>query len=504
MVTREQHPCTTVRRRPLMAVLRGKPKRADATGDTTEPNPLLEAALEYARRGWAVLPLKPRSKTPIGTKGVYDATSNADMIIRYWSEYPDANVGIRTGEASNLVVIDVDAKPGKRGDRTLASLIEQYGPLPTTAEVFTSGRGRHYYFKYADMTATGPGALGPDIDVQSEGGYVVAPPSIHPDGPTYVWEASGAELADLPDWLVTLPRPKDTIKRSKRYTYDYSPPNTLALTRSNTSGEVAVCGGEIIPVRGTRWAMGLDRDISMAQALGLPVRPDGGSPKFRCILPGHGPDASPSAALFLSTEGPGAGRDILYKCFHQGETTLTLPMVRASLARGAVTLFKHLKPKQEGSEGEGGTWEKHGVEHLTWRLRLLYEAGRLRPLPVEHRPLPDDAPADVKTVYAGFLLLLGLKWHVDQWRGNGTAFSWQFAAPWCGGGLTEWRTREAIRWLLKEEYTRTDEAGETRYRTPRHLHWPRLPVNTEELPYEGEPKAETWADAKARGLLITA
>jgi hypothetical protein len=493
MVKREQHPTRqslmvhrtkSSQRKPMMAVPRGQ--RPKNVKEITEPNPFLEAALGYARRGWAVLPLKPRSKDPLGTKGVYDATTNEDAIRRYWRDFPDCNVGIRTGEASNLVVIDVDVKPGKHGDMTLASLVEQYGSLPTTAEVFTSGRGRHYYFKHAFMAATGRGALGPDIDVQSDGLYVVAPPSIHPDGPTYTWEASGHDLAELPNWLVTLTRPRDTANRTKGQTYNYLPPDP-ALTRSNTSGEVEgeVCGksGEIIPTKGTRWAMGLDRDVPMAKVLRLPVRPDGSSPKFSCILPGHGPDTSPSAALFLSTEGPGAGRDILYKCFHQGETILTLPMVRASLGYGAVTLFKHLKSNKEGSGDEGNVWEKHNVEHLTWRLRLLYEAGALRPSEVEHRPLPDDAPADVKIIYAGFLLLLGLKWNIDRWYGNGTTFSWKFAAPWWGGGLTEWRTRVAITWLLKEEYTMTEEAGQTRYKTPQHLHRPKLLVDTTELPY---------------------
>jgi hypothetical protein len=133
-----------------------------------------------------------------GSQGFKDATTDRDQIIAWWTKWPDANIGIRTGEASNLVVIDVDAKPGKHGAATLAALEEESGSLPETATVLTSGHGRHYYFTHAFMASTGVGALGLNIDVQSDGRYVVAPPSVHPDGTVYEWADEETPQAELP------------------------------------------------------------------------------------------------------------------------------------------------------------------------------------------------------------------------------------------------------------------------------------------------------------------
>jgi hypothetical protein len=353
-------------------------------------------------------PLTPRDKVPLkGSRGFKDATTHQEQIRAWWTKHPEANIGIRTGAVSDLVVIDVDAKPGKHGAATLDALEEEFGALPQTATVLSSGHGRHYYFTYARVAVSGVDALGLNIDMQSDGRYIVAPPSVHPDGTVYEW-ADEATLATLPEWVV---RFAPLVKPATRFPRSYVP------RRSTTPWDL------VTPMDNFR---GEQADKACAHALGLP-HPG----KFSCILPGHGPDASPSASLFL-----GRGGDLLYQCFHRGDVTLTLPQVRASLAYGQVTLFK-----DDHGRGQAG-------EHVAWRLRLLYEAGALDPNRINYTTLSPDAGPAIKAVYEGFILLLGLKEHL--WPGQGATFSWRFARAWCG--VTERQAKDAIVWLMKNNY----------------------------------------------------
>ncbi len=154
------------------------------------------AALYYAQEyGWSVFPLVPRDKFPLTGHGFKDASRDADRIAEWWTQHPDANVGIATGDTSGLLVLDVDGPEGE-------SALEWYGELPSTLEVRT-GKGRHLYFaRGADAIRNSASKLGAKLDVRGDGGYVVAPPSIHPNGGVYKW-ASGRgpgklELAPFP------------------------------------------------------------------------------------------------------------------------------------------------------------------------------------------------------------------------------------------------------------------------------------------------------------------
>lgn len=169
-------------------------------------NELLEAALSYADRGWCVFPLyepepnggcscgKPtcdspgkHPRTPHGSK---DATTDPPRIATWWNTWPNANVGIATGRASNLVVLDVDRA------ETLG------GWQPETLSANT-GRGMHFYFLDEGRSLKNSVAkLGPGLDVRGEGGFVVAPPSRHENGSGYQWLDPGQELSPAPLWLV--------------------------------------------------------------------------------------------------------------------------------------------------------------------------------------------------------------------------------------------------------------------------------------------------------------
>lgn len=163
---------------------------------------LLGYALAYAKLGFRVFPLWPLKKEP-RIKGNWrtEATANADTIRSWWGMWPDANIGLVSGEA--FLVLDIDNKNGKDGAASLAALIEKHGgewPIhPTTVK---TPHGNHIYFSNVKGVGVSAGQLGPGIDVRGEGGYVVAPPSATLDG-DYQWNEQG-EASLPPQWLIDL------------------------------------------------------------------------------------------------------------------------------------------------------------------------------------------------------------------------------------------------------------------------------------------------------------
>lgn len=186
------------------------------------------------------MPLRPQGKIPLGKlvpRGLHEATTDINIIIKWWTQEPHANVGIRTGKISGLVALDID--PRHEGDDHLTELEAQHGKFPETVEVLTGGGGRHLYFQYPDGETHLKNAtnfLGwRGIDIRADGGYVVAPPSLHSSGREYHWEVSShpddIPLAPLPhvfhsmlsekqiaaNQALTSPRgPKEVIKEGER------------------------------------------------------------------------------------------------------------------------------------------------------------------------------------------------------------------------------------------------------------------------------------------------
>jgi hypothetical protein len=172
------------------------------------PGALRAAALDYAERGWAVLPLERGGKRPAGRlvpHGLKEATTDRGIIDRWWVAIPDANIGLATGIAFD--VADLDSADA---DRQLGGLAG--GEEPTDGPMVATARGWHCYFS---PTGLGNGARLAGIvgfDWRGVGGYVVAPPSVHPSGATYAWMPGlGPEtpLQVAPGWLRAIvdPRP---------------------------------------------------------------------------------------------------------------------------------------------------------------------------------------------------------------------------------------------------------------------------------------------------------
>lgn len=161
----------------------------------------LNAALHYAGLGLKVIPLYPINhkgycscgmgrdcsspgKHPKTKNGLKDATRDIDQIKKWWpmeSVLP-SNVGIVTGGEFGLVVVDVD------GDEGLEALgKERVEDLKkATVPCVKTGRGFHYYFRSKTPIKTKPGFVS-KVDIKADGGYVVAPPSLHICGRRYEW-----------------------------------------------------------------------------------------------------------------------------------------------------------------------------------------------------------------------------------------------------------------------------------------------------------------------------
>ena len=198
---------------------------------------------EGQRSSLAIFPLN--GKTPFkGSHGFKDATRDRAQVESWWTQYPSANIGIATGEINGLLVIDVDIKhdQGKYGDESLKALEQELGELPETWTAITGSGGLHYYFKYpvGHEISISASQLGEDLDIRANGGYVVAPPSVHPDtGRVYEWECGSdpaeTPLAELPEkWVERLEKKKitgETLGESQKKLFEI--PETVSVGARN-------------------------------------------------------------------------------------------------------------------------------------------------------------------------------------------------------------------------------------------------------------------------------
>lgn len=161
-----------------------------------------------------ILPLRGKAPAIPGSRGVHDATADPAQIAAQIGRWHPTGIGIRIPDWA--VVLDVD--PRSWGDRTLDRLVAEHGPLPPTLTAIT-GRGdggHHLWLTRPPGRLTG--RLLPGVDLKASG-YVVAPPSIHPDtGVAYRWVLPALQVAIPPRWLVDLitepDRPVQTAPRS--------------------------------------------------------------------------------------------------------------------------------------------------------------------------------------------------------------------------------------------------------------------------------------------------
>jgi KaiC/GvpD/RAD55 family RecA-like ATPase len=190
---------------------------------------LASTALKYAAYGWAVFPLwnplpdgscactkgalcERSGKHPLARlapNGLLDATKDEAIISGWWTSYPNANIAIRCGEESGLVVLDIDAYRG--GVYSFEDLESQHGRVPYSirAKTGSGGGSSHIYLAHPRdgrrISSNASGKLGAGLDVKADGGYVVAPPSLHASGGRYIWlDTDNSHLEPAPAWLLNL------------------------------------------------------------------------------------------------------------------------------------------------------------------------------------------------------------------------------------------------------------------------------------------------------------
>lgn len=186
---------------------------------TAPGTPMLTAALNYAARGWRVLPLHTMrmgrcscnragcpspAKHPRTLTGSTGASSDLAQVRKWWGMWPDANVGVATG--GDLVVVDLDVS--RNGVENWEALADENGGPLDTLTVRTGGGGKHLYLRAPHKVQNSVDKLAMGVDVRGEGGYVVAPPSVHASSKAYEWldadplEDASHRTADAPTWLL--------------------------------------------------------------------------------------------------------------------------------------------------------------------------------------------------------------------------------------------------------------------------------------------------------------
>lgn len=177
-----------------------------------------EAALWYIEHGYRIFPVHSETKVPLVPGGFYSATKDPAIVMEWLTKWPNMGIGLPTGVINGLFVVDVDER--SNGFVSLQSLVEANSPLPPTPIALTQNDGLHYYFSYpSDQLRTTK--LAPGIDIKSDGGYVVAPPTMRPDGRGYRWQPTASlsqPLAVPPQWLL------DSIRtEAQRQDDDWAP-----------------------------------------------------------------------------------------------------------------------------------------------------------------------------------------------------------------------------------------------------------------------------------------
>ena len=152
---------------------------------------MMENALAYARAGLSVIPVQPQGKEPLVPWVKYQAAvPEPEEIASWFAKTPMANIGIVTGSVSGLVVVDLDGAEGLESGQRLN--------LRSPVTVLT-GRGKQLYYRHPGQRITNSvKKVAPGVDIRGDGGFVVAPPSLHPNGKRYCWAGSPMSRNLLP------------------------------------------------------------------------------------------------------------------------------------------------------------------------------------------------------------------------------------------------------------------------------------------------------------------
>jgi len=186
---------------------------------STTRSSLVDVALQMAVKGWAVIPWHDTSrgqcscrrgkacsspgKHPRPQKWTTAGTTDPDQIETWWKRWPNANVGIVTGQPSGVFVLDFDVRSG--GEETLKSLLKEFPEIADTFRVRTGSGGWHLYFQNPVGGVKTATHVLPGMDVRGNGGGVISPGSFHISGNVYEVDHN-ARVAVCPEKLLAIVR----------------------------------------------------------------------------------------------------------------------------------------------------------------------------------------------------------------------------------------------------------------------------------------------------------
>jgi putative DNA primase/helicase len=233
----------------------------------------LDQGLAYAAHGSSVFPCRsqePGRKRPFTPRGFLDASTSVAAINAWWRRWPDALIGMPTGLASGLVVLDIDAK---RAETNGYDSLEDLGcaVLANTPMVHTASGGLHLYFAVPPGGLRNTGGnrgrgIGPGLDWRGDGGYVIVPSPNCGYAWDPHWNFETASLAEIP--MVLLPRGPEKLAAAEavKLTPGLSPYAEQALDSACRNILVAPAGEQEATLNGECFSIG-----TLAGAGGIPV-----------------------------------------------------------------------------------------------------------------------------------------------------------------------------------------------------------------------------------------
>ncbi len=195
-----------------------------------------EKAAPYIEAGWQVFPIVPGTRkffakrSPDEAGGFYWATLDPDQIDAWGHQWPDANIAVRTGGGSGLVVVDLDFGKAGRDEarRVLERLSAKSLVLPeSSVKARSPSGGEHWFYRYVGPLCSSNGKFGAEngkdgskIDIKADGGLIYLPPTFVDGKGSYRWLKGGpmpaSRLPPFPRWAYDLLKPKPTPVQIQR------------------------------------------------------------------------------------------------------------------------------------------------------------------------------------------------------------------------------------------------------------------------------------------------